>query len=212
MGSAFALLDFLETGFWILSGLTAAALAILLLGMEEGFFHGYYLAFPLVLEMMVLLFSVPLGTGGCPVALTFGVRRKTLFWTVQMCGAVLGVLCLLLCGTVEALSALLGRSCPNFCPLDCLPTVLYYLAACFLMTVLGAVGGLLMSRFRRLGAWMIVPLYLLSVFVAIGQVLVDSDWGTIWRTAPWPVPVGMGLLLALGEALLWKMLSRLAVR
>ena len=210
--TARVLLYFMGVNLAVMVGLTAAALAIPLLGVEDGFFRSYYQGFPAMPELMLLLFSMSLGSGGCPTALTLGARRRTLFWVVQLCGAALSALSLLLCGAVGGFAVLLGRSAPDFWPLASLPTLAGYLAICFTMAVLGTGGGLLLLRSRYLTAGVMALLFLLAVALAVFQMLLAPGSGAVWRTPPWPVPVGLGLLLMLGEAVLYGLLSRLTVR
>ena len=212
LGAVRVLLHSAVPGMGVLAGLTAAAMTILPLGLEAGLFHGYYQTFPLVLETLLLLFAVPLGSGGCSTALALGARRRTLFWAVQGCGAFLTLLCLLLCGALGLFAALLGRSVPAFWPLASLSALAGYLVIAFILTILGTAGGLVLLRHRHLSAGLMVLFYLLDMALVVGQILFAPSSGVIWRTSPWPIPVALGLLLALGEAFLYQMLTRLTVR
>ena len=189
----------------------------------QNLFKSYFQAFPLMILFILYMYGFALCTNSLNLALSFGARRRDVFWGIQGTLLLYTAVCWLLQLFMSSLPALgnwtqLGR-----------PWVMggngglaLFPLLCLTALVLGSLSGMAMARSRALGVILIVAavLALLAGSVVLfiladlelWSFLLGSEWSFMWGRLPYLL-LGLALLaLAVGEAVIWRTVKGYAVR
>ena len=161
-----------------------------------------------LLMMALMVVFTTLGAGGAPSALSLGGRRTDIFWGIQGCALVYALFTTLLMLAANAISGALGWPALGLNP----AVLLFYPFACFGLSILGALAGLLASRLRWLAAVLLAFLVVLSLVLFLPLLIYSQDRFDTWGILPWFIPLLLALVWLAGEVFLYRELQRLCVR
>ena len=161
-----------------------------------------------LLMMALMVVFTTLGTGGAPSALSLGGRRTDIFWGIQGCALVYALCATLLTLAVNAITGVLGWPVLDLN----LAVALFYPFACFALSILGTLAGILAPRRRWLSVLLFVGLVLLSILLCFSLLLYSDGRLQLWGSLPWLIPLILGLLWLAGEGFVYREIQRLCVR
>lgn len=156
---------------------------------------------------LVILAST-LGNCAAPNALSLGGRRIDIFWGIQGCALVYALCATLLTLAVNAITGVLGWPVLDLN----LAVALFYPFACFSLSILGVLAGILAPRRRWLSVLLFVGLVLLSILLCFSLLLYSGGRLQLWGSLPWLIPLILGLLWLAGEGFIYREIQRLCVR
>ena len=93
-----------------------------------------------------------------------------------------------------------------------LAVALFYPFACFALSILGTLAGILAPRRRWLSVLLFVGLVLLSILLCFSLLLYSGGRLQLWGSLPWLIPLILGLLWLAGEGFIYREIQRLCVR
>ena len=161
------------------------------------------------LMMTTLMFlASTLGNCAAPNALSLGGRRIDIFWGIQGCALVYALCATLLTLAVNAITGVLGWPVLDLN----LAVALFYPFACFALSILGTLAGILAPRRRWLSVLLFVGLVLLSILLCFSLLLYSGGRLQLWGSLPWLIPLILGLLWLAGEGFIYREIQRLCVR
>ena len=161
------------------------------------------------LMMTTLMFlASTLGNCAAPNALSLGGRRIDIFWGIQGCALVYALCATLLTLAVNAITGVLGWPVLDLN----LAVALFYPFACFALSILGTLAGILAPRRRWLSVLLFVGLVLLSILLCFSLLLYSGGRLQLWGSLPWLIPLILGLLWLAGEGFVYREIQRLCVR
>lgn len=161
------------------------------------------------LMMTPLMFlASTLGNCAAPNALSLGGRRIDIFWGIQGCALVYALCATLLTLAVNAITGVLGWPVLDLN----LAVALFYPFACFALSILGTLAGILAPRRRWLSVLLFVGLVLLSILLCFSLLLYSGGRLQLWGSLPWLIPLILGLLWLAGEGFIYREIQRLCVR
>lgn len=161
------------------------------------------------LMMTTLMFlASALGNCAAPNALSLGGRRIDIFWGIQGCALVYALCATLLTLAVNAITGVLGWPVLDLN----LAVALFYPFACFSLSILGVLAGILAPRRRWLSVLLFVGLVLLSILLCFSLLLYSGGRLQLWGSLPWLIPLILGLLWLAGEGFVYREIQRLCVR
>lgn len=161
------------------------------------------------LMMTTLMFlASALGNCAAPNALSLGGRRIDIFWGIQGCALVYALCATLLTLAVNAITGVLGWPVLDLN----LAVALFYPFACFALSILGTLAGILAPRRRWLSVLLFVGLVLLSILLCFSLLLYSGGRLQLWGSLPWLIPLILGLLWLAGEGFVYREIQRLCVR
>ena len=161
------------------------------------------------LMMTTLMFlASTLGNCAAPNALSLGGRRIDIFWGIQGCALVYALCAPLLTLAVNAITGVLGWPVLDLN----LAVALFYPFACFALSILGTLAGILAPRRRWLSVLLFVGLVLLSILLCFSLLLYSGGRLQLWGSLPWLIPLILGLLWLAGEGFVYREIQRLCVR
>ena len=161
------------------------------------------------LMMTTLMFlASALGNCAAPNALSLGGRRIDIFWGIQGCARVYALCATLLTLAVNAITGVLGWPVLDLN----LAVALFYPFACFALSILGTLAGILAPRRRWLSVLLFVGLVLLSILLCFSLLLYSGGRLQLWGSLPWLIPLILGLLWLAGEGFVYREIQRLCVR
>ncbi len=186
-------------------------------------FETYYAMYPIMMLFMLYIYAFALCTSNLNLGLSFGARRRDFFWAVQGVMVCAAAICWALQLFVSAFPAIAGWEVRSRWMLlemfDGRPW-LFPLGSVVFM-VLGCLSGLLMTKRRGLGIFLITVsvvvlmgatmVLILSSEIGFIDILLESGWG-------WLIPASKALVAALavaaagGELLIWRTIQRYTVR
>lgn len=160
--------------------------------------------------MMTTLMFLASALGNCavPNALSLGGRRIDIFWGIQGCALVYALCATLLTLAVNAITGVLGWPVLDLN----LAVALFYPFACFALSILGTLAGILAPRRRWLSVLLFVGLVLLSILLCFSLLLYSGGRLQLWGSLPWLIPLILGLLWLAGEGFVYREIQRLCVR
>lgn len=160
--------------------------------------------------MMTTLMFLASALGNCavPNALSLGGRRIDIFWGIQGCALVYALCATLLTLAVNAITGVLGWPVLDLN----LAVALFYPFACFALSILGTLAGILAPRRRWLSVLLFVGLVLLSILLCFSLLLYSGGRLQLWGSLPWLIPLILGLLWLAGEGFIYREIQRLCVR
>lgn len=161
-----------------------------------------------LLMMALMVVFTTLGTGGAPSALSLGGRRIDIFWGIQGCALVYALFTTLLMLAANTITGALGWPVLGLNP----AVLLFYPFACFGLSILGALVGLLSSRIRWLAVVLFFFLVMFSLVLFLPLLIYSNGRFDTWGSLPWLIPLILGLLWLAGEVFLYREIQRLCVR
>ena len=189
-------------------------------GLPDGsynLFQTYFSCFPLMMLLIIYMYTFSLCTSSLNLGLSMGGRRRDFFWAIQ------GILLLYaaVCWAIQLLMSSLpwlgnwnepGRwsSLMSFGG-----SLWVFPALCVIIGVLGCVSGLIFARSRVLGTLVITAAMLLGV-VGVAVLLLNGEF-SFFERGPWAVlPAvllgGTAIAALLCEGVIWRTVRRFIVR
>ena len=187
--------------------ITAAAAGGLAFGSPDGLAPLFFPFLPRIFPFLLLLAGWQLWLY-LDLDLSLGGRRTDIFWGIQGCALVYALFTTLLMLAANAISGALGWPALGLNP----TVLLFYPFACFGLSILGALAGLLASRLRWLAAVLLAFLVVLSLVLFLPLLIYSQDRFDTWGILPWFIPLLLALVWLAGEVFLCRELQRLCVR
>ena len=189
----------------------------------QNLFKSYFQAFPLMILFILYMYGFALCTNSLNLALSFGARRRDIFWGIQGTILLYTAVCWLLQLFMSGLPAL-GSWTQLSRPwvMGGNGGLVLFPLLCVTALVLGCLSGMAMARSRALG---IVLIFVAALALMAGTVvllivadlsmwsfLLGGEWGAMWGSLPY-VLLGLALLaLIVGEVVIWRTVRGYAVR
>lgn len=170
--------------------------------------YGYGINISGFLMPTLVILASTLGNCAAPNALSLGGRRIDIFWGIQGCALVYALCATLLTLAVNAITGVLGWPVLDLN----LAVALFYPFACFALSILGTLAGILAPRRRWLSVLLFVGLVLLSILLCFSLLLYSGGSLQLWGSLPWLIPLILGLLWLAGEGFVYREIQRLCVR
>ena len=170
--------------------------------------YGYGINISGFLMPTLVILASTLGNCAAPNALSLGGRRIDIFWGIQGCALVYALFTTLLMLAANAISGALGWPALGLNS----AVLLFYPFACFALSILGTLAGILAPRRRWLSVLLFVGLVLLSILLCFSLLLYSGGRLQLWGSLPWLIPLILGLLWLAGEGFIYREIQRLCVR
>ena len=170
--------------------------------------YGYGINISGFLMPTLVILASTLGNCAAPNALALGGRRIDIFWGIQGCALVYALCATLLTLAINAITRVLGWPVLDLN----LAVALFYPFACFSLSILGVLAGILAPRRRWLSVLLFVGLVLLSILLCFSLLLYSGGRLQLWGSLPWLIPLILGLLWLAGEGFIYREIQRLCVR
>lgn len=170
--------------------------------------YGYGINISGFLMPTLVILASTLGNCAAPNALSLGGRRIDIFWGIQGCALVYALCATLLTLAVNAITGVLGWPVLDLN----LAVALFYPFACFSLSILGVLAGILAPRRRWLSVLLFVGLVLLSILLCFSLLLYSGGRLQLWGSLPWLIPLILGLLWLAGEGFIYREIQHLCVR
>ena len=122
-------------------------------------------------------------------------------WSTPLCATLLTL-------AVNAITGVLGWPVLDLN----LAVALFYPFACFALSILGTLAGILAPAGAGCPSLLFVGLVLLSILLCFSLLLYSGGRLQLWGSLPWLIPLILGLLWLAGEGFIYREIQRLCVR
>ncbi len=234
MGKSFRFL-FQFTGWNVLAILAFAVIVIAGTiatggGEADNLFVTYFRTFPFVAQWILYIFAFALCTSNLNLAVSFGARRRDFFWALQGTLLLYTATCWVLQAVITAMPGLLRwgnqEEWELLFNLGGGDSIWLYPLLCLCVLALGCLSGLVFGRSKAMGALVIfvsflvffAGMILMMVGIPAGEAIADPSSGlsgtliALWGNLPLLLTLGLLIVLAVCEAIIYRTVSRFTVR
>lgn len=180
-------------------------------------FQTYFSCFPLMMLLIIYMYTFALCTSCLNLGLSMGGRRRDFFWAIQGILLLYAAVCWAIQLLMSALPWLGNWNEPGrWSSLMSFGGRLWvFPALCVMLGVLGCISGLIFARSKVWGTIIIVVAMLLGI-VGVAVLLLNGEFG-FFEHGPWAVlPAALlGVTAAaavIGETVMWRTVYRFIVR
>ena len=182
----------------------------------ENVFRTYFGSFPMMELIVLFLFSFALCTSNHNLALSFGARRRDVFWAIQGTMLVYTLVCWGLQGVLSVIPGALGwinlDKWSALLSLGGQPMWLFPLS-CLAILAMGCLCGLVFVRSKLWGTVIIIAAMLVGMAATVLLlVTADLERAGLWGDLPLLLALGLAAVIGVCEVFIRRTVFRFTVR